>query len=109
MGFRTKVSIVTFECNFLTQILCSEDIEVDVEEQMPAAPEPSDPPPAVGHDNSIASSATKALRKRNSAKKDVKGKSSAEDWELDCEICGSKGRNKVRDLRTCGFLVLLLI
>jgi len=70
----------------------SEEMQVDIEDQSAAVPEPSKPLAANGHANS--SSSVKPPRKRSAAKKDTKGKSSAEDWELDCEMCGSRGRNR---------------
>ncbi len=77
-------------------------MQVDIEDQSAAVPEPSKPLAANGHANS---SSVKPPRKRSAAKKDTKGKSSAEDWELDCEMCGSRGRNRVRasyfDLLRC--------
>lgn len=38
---------------------------------------------------------TKAPRRQS--KKESKQKASVEDWELDCEICGAKGKNRVRN------------
>ena len=38
--------------------------------------------------------ATKTPRRQS--KKASKQKDSGEDWELDCEICGAKGKNQVR-------------
>lgn len=36
---------------------------------------------------------TKAPRRQS--KKDSNQKASGEDWELDCELCGAKGKNRV--------------
>ncbi|KLO05777.1 hypothetical protein SCHPADRAFT_883483 [Schizopora paradoxa] len=70
----------------------SEDMHVDVEDKPATVPDLPKPTPTNGHGN--ASSSAKPPRKRSSTKKEAKGKSSAEDWELDCELCGAKGRNR---------------
>lgn len=80
-------------------------MDVDIVEQTAPVvldvPAPAKPAKSVngkavnGHKTAAAAPATKSRRQSNGSRKAQKGKSSSNDWELNCEVCGVHGINLV--------------
>lgn len=73
------------------------NLDSDEEDDEPVKVQPSDP---TVHDKShfTSGSTSTKLPRRRITKKTGRKSTSNDEWELDCEVCGSKGINKVRDV-----------